>query len=882
MLNLAPRKPADQGTAASFTNDKWMLGLLYANTREYFLLVDTDLKIQMFNQVTRRQIKALLDIEITRGTSVLALAPPERHKDLSDRYNLVLQGIPQESEATFTTPNGDIIYIHNSYCPARNEAGEVIAVMVSAKDITEKHKQELVLQDAEERWRFALEGSNLGLWDWDLQTGEMYFSPSYKKLYGFGENEMKNKSEEWTSRIHPEDLQRVTEAVKLHKAGSDPYYEITYRIKDKEERYRWVLSKGMLFSWDDEGHPLRMIGTHTDITEQKRAEEALQQSNERFQLAAKATSEALWEWDIENNRVYNSPVFKDLFGFDVDPTANYDKWVNLIHPEDREETTNSYYNAVEDPVSDRWEKEYRYLTADGGYLYVNDRCVILRNAHGKAIKVVGALRDITQRKEAEREAQENSERFKYASKATSDAIYDWNIVTNNLYWGEGLLKLFGYQSKEIDMKVWESLLHPDDRKLVIESLNVTLQNFKKKYWKQEYRLHRKDGEYSYVLERGFIVRNKEGIAIRMIGALQDISDLKKKEQQLLESNTRFDIVIKATNDLIWDWNLETGEFYRDKEGIRKVYGVKDEKEIETINDWLQRVHPDDHGALQETINAILNTSDQHVFEAEYRFQKDDGEYVYIYDRGLLVRNDAGKPVRLIGAAQNITERKILEEQLIAKELSKQKLISQSTIETQERERGEIGKELHDNVNQILTTTKLYLELTATSPELSDELIQKSTKNIIYVINEIRQLSRSLINPSLGDLGLTDSINDLIENLNLTKKLRITFKPGKKIDVLLSEAQKLMIYRIIQEALNNAVKHAKAKNVTVSLQQKGPNVYLYISDDGNGFNTETIKKGAGLKNIQNRVYLADGTLDIQSEPGSGCTLTIHFPIKPNSD
>jgi signal transduction histidine kinase len=215
---------------------------------------------------------------------------------------------------------------------------------------------------------------------------------------------------------------------------------------------------------------------------------------------------------------------------------------------------------------------------------------------------------------------------------------------------------------------------------------------------------------------------------------------------------------------------------------------------------------------------------------------------------------------------------------LQKELDRQKSISQATIDTQEEERREIGKELHDNVNQVLTTTKLYLDLSLSSPELKDDLIKKSTKNIIYVINEIRQLSRSLMDPSIGDLGLIDSINDLVENINITRKLHVSLSADPELENLVDESQKLMIFRILQEAMNNTIKYAQATAVQLSLRNKKGIVELIISDDGIGFNPQTVKKGAGLKNIQNRVYLTGGKLQIDTAAGKGCNIIIHFPIQ----
>jgi signal transduction histidine kinase len=183
------------------------------------------------------------------------------------------------------------------------------------------------------------------------------------------------------------------------------------------------------------------------------------------------------------------------------------------------------------------------------------------------------------------------------------------------------------------------------------------------------------------------------------------------------------------------------------------------------------------------------------------------------------------------------------------------------------------------VNQVLTTTKLYLDLAQSNAELKDDLVKKSTKNIIYVINEIRQLSRSLMDPTLGDLGLVDSIKDLIENINATRKLQVKLLSSGNVDESLDSNEKLTIFRIIQEALNNAIRHSGATDAVVSLAVKSGNILLSIKDNGIGFSPKTVKKGAGLRNIQNRVYLANGSFSIKSNAGKGCNLKIIIPFQP---
>jgi signal transduction histidine kinase len=247
----------------------------------------------------------------------------------------------------------------------------------------------------------------------------------------------------------------------------------------------------------------------------------------------------------------------------------------------------------------------------------------------------------------------------------------------------------------------------------------------------------------------------------------------------------------------------------------------------------------------------------------------------------LIADENGKPVRLIGTEQNITERKRLEQELLTNELEYKKLINQATVDSQEQERSEIGRELHDNINQVLTTTKLYLELAIGNREMGEELLVKASQNISNAITEIRQLSRSLMDPAIGDLGIVDTIQDLIENINLTKKIAVELKIDPSIENRLDKKQKLTVFRIIQEALNNVIKHAKAKSVMISIKQRNNIIDLEISDDGMGFDYVSTKKGAGLKNITNRVYLINGHLQIDSRCGAGCRILITIPNQINA-
>lgn len=221
------------------------------------------------------------------------------------------------------------------------------------------------------------------------------------------------------------------------------------------------------------------------------------------------------------------------------------------------------------------------------------------------------------------------------------------------------------------------------------------------------------------------------------------------------------------------------------------------------------------------------------------------------------------------------ERKRLETELIKQEWNKQKMLAQAAVDAQEKERADIGKELHDNISQMLTSTKLFLDILKTKTD--EELVDRSIKNINAIIQEVRSLSRSLVPSSISDLGLIASMNDLFENIRAANVVEVEFYPDNETDGLLSANSKLTLYRIVQEQVNNIIKHAQAKQIFVELFPENGNIELIIADDGVGFDPQTIKKGMGLKNMRSRAELLSGKIDIISTPGKGSKIKVILPI-----
>ena len=231
-------------------------------------------------------------------------------------------------------------------------------------------------------------------------------------------------------------------------------------------------------------------------------------------------------------------------------------------------------------------------------------------------------------------------------------------------------------------------------------------------------------------------------------------------------------------------------------------------------------------------------------------------------------------------ANDVTERILLEEELNEQRLSRQKQITEAVIVAQEKERTEIGKELHDNVNQILGASNLYINTAMTDEDMRQELLERSTELVSNAINEIRKISKSLITPGLREIGLIDSIEDIIEDLRRTKELLVIDLDLQNIsEEQIEDRRKLTLFRIVQEQLNNIVKHARATRVWIRLSVEGDHIVLTVGDNGEGFDVSRHRKGVGITNIISRAELFNGKVEIQSMPGEGCVLSVGLPLLP---
>lgn len=261
------------------------------------------------------------------------------------------------------------------------------------------------------------------------------------------------------------------------------------------------------------------------------------------------------------------------------------------------------------------------------------------------------------------------------------------------------------------------------------------------------------------------------------------------------------------------------------------------------------------------------------FSSEIQVYTKTKKAIWLSMSGQPMYNEVGEVDRFFLIQSNITEKKLLQIELE----EQQRLLTTATIKAQERERAEIGRELHDNVNQVLTSIKLYTELCIDDPVQNAPLMKRSVGLLQSCISEIRTLSKRLSAPSLGNIQIKDSIRELVEHVTATQVFEVVLDADITTQVSISEELHLAIYRIVQEQLTNILKYAQATLVTIFFDLVDNALMVKISDNGKGFVPSQKKGGIGLSNMATRAKSLGGTLSVNSSPGLGCVIISMFPL-----
>ena len=349
--------------------------------------------------------------------------------------------------------------------------------------------------------------------------------------------------------------------------------------------------------------------------------------------------------------------------------------------------------------------------------------------------------------------------------------------------------------------------------------------------------------------------------------------IRKKLHKEFKEN--FKLTFNASSDVLYDSNLLTDEVLIN-DAYEKDFGYKITKHMSPAVDWASHIHANDKAAVYKDYTRML-ASEETEWEAKYRFLKADGTVANVISRGIVLRDDTGKAYRMIGYMKDLSKQKVLEEKLEMEIKLKEIQIEEAAVEAKETERSDIGKELHDNINQLLGASKMYLEMAKQGGEQSGFFLNRSSEYTLKAIEEIRRLTKGLCTDIIRNLGLGEAISSMIHDTMEVNPMKISYAESGYMETSVNDKFKLNLFRIAQEQLNNIIKHAQATEVVIRLSQNKKAIVLSLSDNGIGFDTCKHQKGIGIANIKSRAISYKGTADFVSKTGHGCLLKVTFPV-----
>jgi PAS domain S-box-containing protein len=535
--------------------------------------------------------------------------------------------------------------------------------------------------------------------------------------------------------------------------------------------------------------------------------------------------------------------------------------VDFSPPEDAEKDW-ALFQQLRSGSIDHYQLEKRYFRKDGSLVWGSLRISLLKSYQPPL--VLAMVEDITDRKLAD----EDRSRLAAIVESSEDAIGGVDTNGTVVSWNKGAERLFGYKATEAIGRNISFLSAPDRPE---DGLNLLRQVLEGKVVRNYETVRvRKDGTLIEVSVTISPILDAKGRIVGASGISRDITERKLAEEALRVSVERLRLAQWAAHVGTFDFDIQTGVNTWPPE-TEALYGLPPGGFDGTLNAFENLVHHDDRQKVMELTRKTITTGEP--TDGEWRAVWPDGSVHWIAGRGQLLRDESGKPWRLIGVNIDITEGKRAEEALLG--------MTRKLVEAQEQERASIARELHDDIAQRLALLAIEIGQVQECSEIPSEVRNRAHKLVEQtkeISSDIQDLSHELHSSKLDYLGFEAGMRSWCREFGERRKLQIAFE-SHGVPQLSGEIS-LCLFRILQEALQNAAKHSGAKQIEVKLVENSGEIHLIVSDSGKGFDImgPEQSRGLGLTSMQERIRLVKGTIEIQSMPKRGTTILVRVPFK----
>jgi PAS domain S-box-containing protein len=805
--------------------------------------------------------------------------PEDREKVMTSHTRCRKTGGAFFEEYRFKRADGSYVTVEDEGVYLKDESGNISKAFGVIKDIEEKKLAQKKLLESEERFRVAAEQTGQIVFEHDHINDVLTWAGAITEITGYSTEEFRKfVGKTWAEHIHPEDRERALAEFKKFRE-KDSHFRVEYRFRRKDGNYFHVEDSG-LYLRNEKGQIRKAIGVIKDITPIKLAAEKLQESEERFRVAAEKTGQLVYDCDVASDCIKWAGAVEDISGYtseEIHKLTAGELLKKHIHPEDYEKAV-KYFRTVF-KVGGSYSQEYRFKRKSGDYIYVEDCGTYLRDKEGRVYRMIGVIKNITERKLATEELRRSEERFRIVAEQTGQLVYDYDVPEDKISWAGAIKELMDYGDEEFKklsrLEDWKELLHPEDRKRAVDSYNRCLEKGDK--YCEEYRLKRKDGTDLYVENRGVCLKDENGRIYRMLGANKDITQLKHSLEKVRESEEKYRSFIQNFKGIAFQGNVDFDPVFA--EGLmEEITGYSEEEFLSGKVRWDMIVKEEDRLRIFEDAEKLKNIPGT-IIKREYRIRHKDGEVRWVNEIIQNISDSSGKPVLVQGSVYDITERKKAEEALTRTEEIRK-------------------KEIHHRIKNNLQVISSLLELQA--DKFKDREVIEAFRE-----SQNRVASMAIIHEELYRTGDAETLDFSAYLRKLTSDLLSSYTVRKEDvklkleteDIFLGMDTAIPLGIIINELVSNALKHAfpagRRGEIRIKLCRKEisennnigkirgnndrgsqiKNSYLYslvVSDDGLGFpesidfkNTDSL----GLQLVNILVEQLEGTIEMEKHGGT---------------
>ncbi len=740
--------------------------------------------------------------------------------------------------------------------PLRDDAGTVVGCVGVALDVTHGRASELHLRLLAN----AIESASDLISVTDAESRFVFVNEAFLRAYGYARQEVLGRT---PALLEPsDDVRREILAATMQGGWTG---DLVNHRKDGRE---FPVSLSTTVIRDSDGGILGLLGVARDISERKRADEALRKSNERFELAALATDEVICEWDFTTRTTWWSHSCERVLGYGPEAVRTDEAWWReKIHPDDRERVMLGWRQALGGRAQ-HWAEEFRFRHSDGEYAVVGGVGYIVRDATGKALRMIGALADVTFRKQAE----VVEGRYQALVESSEDAILSTDLDGLVRSWNPAAERLYGYPAEQIIGRNI-AVLEPPERAGEQATLRERLVRGERPPPYETTR-RRRDGSIVEIATTLSPILDGEAKLVGVSAVVHDITERKRTEAAL----RRLAAIVESSDDAI----MSTDTAHRIltwNAGAERLYGyAAAEVRGKSIDELISP--PAAQAQLRRVREALGHGAAVARYEGT-RVRK-DGSLVEVAGATCAMRDASGALTGYSAVIRDITERKRTEEQLRESE-EQLRALAGHLESAREEERARMARGIHDELGQMLTALRLDITWLARKLREPTPAVKRKIAEMIAMTDETIEAGRRIIAdlrpPILDDLGLVPALQWYAEHLGKRAGLRIhllTDGGEPKLDPRLAVAG----YRIVQEALTNVVRHAQARNVEVRVGSGGGSLVIEVRDDGCGVSPAVASdpRSFGIAGMRERARSSGGALEISGAPGAGTLVRFAIPIE----